>query len=232
MNELELSSIDDTKYTRIITPVKREKKVHKDPLIIGFTIQSNGDSLAIIFYSNGESRTYIYHQMETCNDSSCKYRVDIFVDYILQLLSELDINPCSNCIHLVTHDVRTKLSYFDIPSHLKLIPTYKGLHIEGKVRSRSFEREVTLNVIDLYSLTTKKLKELAKYIETNPITQNQLDNKIEGYCDENTKLILKRFPSTCDNLSEARIAYEAYIKLRSYFIANHNIDLINLKSIQ
>lgn len=249
MNESELSRIDDSKYNGVITPIKREKKIYENPLIIGFDANSYSYSLGGIllgetlrylslhFHKDGETRSYftndIYWPEETPHYSNGKYKIEVLTDYIFQFLSELKIDSDTDCIYLVTHYAHDELSHFEIPKDFKVRPISKGLCLEGKIKNISLDTEIKLNIIDLYSLLNKSLTDIGNYIDLPRVTGDELFGRLNGLRIENLDLSLIHHCDIFENhsLMDSQIPYEAYIKLRSDIIDNHNIDLLNFYTL-
>lgn len=242
MNESELSRIDDSKYNRVITPVKREKKIYENPLIIGFDAVLYSTIgifkyLCLTFHKDGETRSYFandiywpYNTPHTCNG---KYTIQVLTDYIFHFLSELKIEYDSDCIYLLTHNANDELSHFDIPKNYKLKPIGKGLCLERTINNTLLNKDLKLKIIDIYSLINKSLKDIGNYIGIPRVTSNDLFGRLKGLRFENLDISQlfddDMFGNDC--LMDAEITFEAFTRLRLFFIENHNVDLLNFYTL-
>lgn len=245
MNEFELSRIDDSKYNNVIIPVKREKSTLEDPLIIGLHVQShtfglpdmypweiNHTCLAFYFHIKDETRMYIvndrYWEREYSLNGNNKYCMDVLVDYLMRFLSEYSIDPGNRCIHLITHNGHQVLSQIDAPKDFKFKPINKGLYLEGTIKQTQTDNKLQLKIIDLYSLINNSIGSIGNYIGLPRVTKREL-YELFNKCFDQSQVV----NMICTNESgdsskiDAQIAHDAYIRLRSSFLANNNIDLLN-----
>ncbi len=242
MNELELSRIDDSKYNSVITPVKREKKIHENPLIIGFDAnlypyKGMFQYLSLSFHVDGETRRYfandIYYPYNTPHTCNGKYTIKLLSDYIFHFLSELKIEYDSDCIYLITHNANDELSHFDISKNYKLKPIGKGLCLEGTINNTLLNKDLKLRIIDIYSLINKSLKDIGNYIGIHRVTCNELFERLKELRFENLD-ISQLFDDDIfgnDCLMDAEITFEAFTRLRLFFVENHNVDMLNFYSL-
>ena len=112
-------------------------------------------------------------------------------------------------------------------------PINKGLCLEGMIKNISLDKEIKLGVIDLYSLLNNSLKVIGNYIGLQRITRDELFGRLKGYRFKNLDLSQLNDSNRFSNyyLMDDQIAYEAYTRLRSYFIENHNLDLLNFYTL-
>lgn len=241
MNELELSRIDDSKFNSVITPVKREKKIHENPLIIGFDAKahylgSRRSLLSLHFCTKGQlGICFLYggnRQLELVEENNIKYSFETLTDYIVHFISELEIQQDIDCIYLVTHDAKDELSHFVIPQNYKFRSINKGLCLEGKIKVGPQDREIRLKVIDLYSLTSKSLSTITKYTGLpGPIEKDYAQSDKVSTADINISEQLDSILFDPYYFRDARITYEAYTRLRADYIEKHQVDILNFYTL-
>lgn len=232
MNESELSRIDDSKYNGVITPIKRKKKTHENPLIIGFNAKasySNGKPRALFldFYMNDVAMNYHiedYWQTNTSLYKNDRYDIEVLIKYIFQCLTDLKLSTEIKNVYLVTYNGNVTLSHFDLPKSVAVKPIGKGLCIEGKINSAVLDKNVTLRIIDLKTLIDKNLDEISGYVGIN---RNCIKEACEKLFGPNSVI---PFLEGCTVL-DAQIVFEVYNRMRSHFLKKHNVDLLNFYTL-
>ncbi len=235
----ELNALDDSKLLAVITPVKREKKVFENPLIIGFDVKSCASGgverlLSIQFHTEAHSEVYFPNSRITQTSSiSEKLTESDLADYLFLFLSDLKIDSLPKEIFLVTHYAHSELSHFDLSGNIKVKAINKGLCAETTINAPLTGENIKLRIIDLYSLENKVLADFAKYLDRSPIDLNELGGKSGKYWKEKLDLFLESYPEIYRDhaLFDAEISYMAYMKLRSHFLEKYELDILNFRTL-
>ncbi len=239
MNYKEIQKISDSKYSHVLSRVKREKPVLDNPLILGFdtefTYKDETQCLISIQYAHGDgSRVYYGADLigKTNNREPSLASISSLEKTLFEFLHGLGIEP-NGTIYLVAHYVYAEMGNFEIPKTLTLKQINKGLIVEGTLENPIDGSEHKIKIIDLNILLKTSLGEIGAYHDFPKLTLNELGGQSETHWKENMDILLKEYPDIFMEYAcrDAEIAYKAYTKLRDYFLVTYRVDLLHFNTL-
>jgi DNA polymerase family B len=233
----EIELISATAYTRVLTPIKREKRIIQDPIIIGFDTEFivSGDTqrlLSIQFSTQGYSKIYLTTNRSCESDQlSNKYPLSFLTEHIYRFLQDVGLDENKDTIYLISHYAHAEMANFIISgdSDIKLKQISKGLNVEYKTRYPLGGKEIKIKVIDLYCLLEESLEKIGSYFDIPKLSLDEVGGKSGFYWKEHMGELLLNHPDVFKQyaLRDAEIAYHAYSSLRDNFIEDYKVDLLD-----
>jgi hypothetical protein len=150
-------------------------------------------------------------------------------------------------VYIICHFTQAELSNLESLDDMNLIQASRGLfgkyeyhgtyaekhRVNGRLIYKDVSYTTTIHFKDLFSFFNTGLDKVGEFIGVNKVSLDGVGHKPESYWKANMDKLLYNHPRKFKQYAEldARICYEAYVKIRDFFIKNYKLDILHYDTL-
>lgn len=114
-----------------------------------------------------------------------------------------------------------------------MVEASRGLSAKFRYTNPFTKSPITIHIKDLFSIFSTSLESIGEYIGIGKLSLEGVGGKSENYWKHNMDELFKKHPDIFANYAvrDAQICFEAYIKVRQFFLEMYKVDILHFNTL-